>query len=706
MEHGLLICLSFFGYGLKAHGTHSSPQGDSDGRDSVCCRMVVDNDSISYMAFTETFVADATGYTVSGEGIPWSDGKNAAEILSLLPGVENEGEGFTVNGLPVTEIQVNGLAILGREELEVVPSSYVENIDVDYLSGSDKNVNVAGGLIRIRLKEPESHQWYGSLRASGTFSPHYSTADGNVGGMMFGKGRKWTFYHLMWLDRDKTKSEEEEQYDYTLYGQGGGIGDFRNHSFTRNDAYTLKDRFSLVYNADRQNSLTANMYFSHTGLRPEVVTDVFGNTTPSHTLLKDDIKGNVYLGTLKYICSLEESEAVFEVSADYMHIDERTHETLSDGQQEVVEMEDGVSDDEKSTWFGVFWKKRSDQWSLGTSFSRRIEGLGTFKIGASASVVTSVVNPGYETSAIDRTETKAFTPFVYATLTGKWKSADYILGLNSQWNRIEYQNYTKHHKDENRQWCLNPTFQLVCPIDTKRGHALKIAYKHTMDNIPYDAINTELRYNNVNSYIVGNPALTAAKSDLAMAVLSLNRGMLRFCMFYDRAVDIIRYATYREEGGSDLFYTMPVNCKRIESWGFSAETRLSPLFFWNVKTSVMVRMMKENALVGELVFNGTHPRYNLNMDNDFVLGRDMGASVCFGFEPAFRSLDRKYHALWNLQCGFYKSFLNKRLNVTAHLNLLRHTRTYDTESSVFNLCHRDMTHRLSAEISAVWCLGK
>lgn len=36
--------------------------------------------------------------------------------------MESYGEGYTVNGLPVTEIQINGLAVRGREELEAVPS--------------------------------------------------------------------------------------------------------------------------------------------------------------------------------------------------------------------------------------------------------------------------------------------------------------------------------------------------------------------------------------------------------------------------------------------------------------------------------------------------------------------------------------------------------------------------------------------------------
>lgn len=119
----------------------------------------------------------------------------------------------------------------------------------------------------------------------------------------------------------------------------------------------------------------------------------------------------------------------------------------------------------------------------------------------------------------------------------------------------------------------------------------------------------------------------------------------------------------------------------------------------------MVRFMKENAVIGKLDFNGTNQRYTLGMDNDFVFGKGFGGNVCFDFEPIFRSLDRKYHTVLNLQCGVYKSFCNDRLNLSLNLNLLRKTRTFDTEAAAFNLSHRDMTHGQFANLTAVWKLG-
>lgn len=704
MKHGLLIGLSFIGCRLRAHEAFLSSYSDIGCGDTVCCRVAVDNDSLSNVDSSKSFVTNATGYTIGGSGIALSGGKNAAEILKLVPGVKGEGEEFTVNGLPVTEIQVNGFAIRGREELELVASDDIASIDVDYLSGSDKNVNVAGGVIRINLKKPENRQYYGNLRASGTLSPYYGIVDGNVGGMVFYKGRKWTLYNTIWLNNDCSDTEEKEKYNYNVSGENQTVRNFRNFSMTRNADFMMKERFCLTYNLNDNNSLTANMFFSNLRSRPEVTTDGYDDVSHTRTVLKSHIDENVYWGTLKYVCALKENDAVFEVSADYMRTDEKTKEQMSEFLPESEFAEDAVRGNEK-VYTENMWKKHTDLWSAGASFSRSIAHVGTFKIGASASLVKSVVSPGRGVDAIDRTETKGFTPFVYATLTGKWRNVSYIVGINSQWNRIGFYNRSKGHEDENRQWCLNPTLQFVCPLNKEKGHALKVAYKHTMDNIPYDAINTELRYNNVNSYVVGNPFLTAAKSDLAMIVLSLNKGMFRFCGYYDRATDIIKYATYQESGGGDLFYTIPVNCKAIETWGLSVETCVTPLRFWKMKASAMVRFMKENAVIGEFDFNGTNQRYTLGIDHDFVFGKGFGGNVCFDFEPTFRSLDRKYHTVLNLQCGVYKSFCNDRLNLSLNLNLLRKTRTFDTEASAFNLSHRDMTHGQFANLTAVWKLG-
>ncbi|MCD8237599.1 MAG: outer membrane beta-barrel protein [Prevotellaceae bacterium] len=711
MKHGLLVGLSFIGCRLRAHEAFLSSYSDIGCRDTVCCRVAVDNDSLSVVDSSKSFVANATGYIVGGSGIALSGGKNAAEILKLLPGVKGEGKGFTVNGFPVTEIQVDGFAIRGREELELVSSDDIESIEVDYLSGSDKNVNVAGGVIRVSLKEPrvslkepENRPCYGNLRVSGTLSPDYGIVDGNVGGMIFCKGRKWTLYNTTWLNNDCSETEEEEKYNYSVSGENQTVRNFRNFSMTRNAAFMMKEHFCLTYSVDDNNSLTANMFFSNLRSRPEVMTDGYDDVSHTRTMLKSRIDENVYRGTLKYVCALRENDAVFEVNADYMCTDEKTKELVSDFLPESEFAEDAVRGNKK-VFTENLWKKHTDLWSAGVSFSRSFAHVGTFKIGASASLVKSVVSPGHGAEAIDRTETKGFTPFVYAMLTGKWRDVSYILGINSQWNRIGFYNRSKGREDENRQWCLNPTLQFVCPLNKEKGHALKVAYKHTMDNIPYDAINTELKYNNVNSYVVGNPFLTAAKSDLAMIVLSLNKGMFRFCGYYDRATDIIKYATYQDEEGGDLFYTMPVNCKSIKTWGFSVEAIINPLRFWRLKASAMIELMKENAAVGELDFNGAHQRYILGVDNDFVFGKGFGGNVCFGFEPTFRSLDRKYHTVLNLQCGVYKSFCNDRLNLALNLNLLRKTRTFDTESSAFTLRHRDMTHGQFVHLAAVWKLG-
>lgn len=85
-HHGLLIGLSLIGCGLQAHERYSSPCSDCCGGDTVCCCMVVDNDSILHFDSSEAFVTDATGYIINGSDLPLSGGKNTSEILNFIPG--------------------------------------------------------------------------------------------------------------------------------------------------------------------------------------------------------------------------------------------------------------------------------------------------------------------------------------------------------------------------------------------------------------------------------------------------------------------------------------------------------------------------------------------------------------------------------------------------------------------------------------------
>lgn len=699
MRNGLLFGLFFVTCGLEAREKNGL-DAECSCRDSISDAVGVDSSAVYTASFSETFVPDATGYLVEGKSIPLAECKNAAEVLRFLPGVENDGDGFTVNGLPVTEVQINGIAVKGREEIEVVSVGDIESIKVDYLSGSDKNVNIAGGMIRIYLRQPESRGYCSSLGTSGTFSPHYGVVDGHVGGMLMYKDDKWNLYNMMWVDGDRSHEKEEERYAYTMYGASVYEKLFQGTSDTEKGDFRIKDRFCLAYNINADNSISANMCFSSLSSRPKVTTCGFDGSLHTLSVLKNNRDEQMYSGTLKYVSLLRENDAVFEVSSDYMHVRSKENEM----KDEVVNGGGPVAHGDKGGRMDADWTKRTDSWSASASFSRRIADWGTLKIGASASVVKAVVSPENMGSGMDRTETQGFTPFVYATLSGKWHTIDYILGINSQWNRIEYHNRTRAHTDKNRQWCINPTVQLVWPFDKNRGHAFKVAYKHTMDNIPYDAINTELRYDKVNSYVVGNPFLSAAKSDLALMVVSLCNGRYRFSVSYDRAADIIKYATYQDSGRGGVFYTIPVNCKLVGSWGFSAEANIRPLRFWNMKVAAMARLMDENATIGGRDFKGCNGRYNLWINNEFVLGKDFGGTLCLDVEPGFRSLDRKYHSVVNLNGSLYKSLCKKKLCLSVNFDLLRCVRAFDIDAATFYLGNKNVTHGQFAEISAVWKL--
>ena len=114
------------------------------------------------------FVQNTKGYSVNLTDSPILKGKKTADALIFLPGITKENGVININGLPVSEIYVNGIKITSQEELNKFPANMIGSVKVDYLAGSNTNASTGGGVINISLRKIADRNYYGSLSAEGT----------------------------------------------------------------------------------------------------------------------------------------------------------------------------------------------------------------------------------------------------------------------------------------------------------------------------------------------------------------------------------------------------------------------------------------------------------------------------------------------------------------------------------------------------------
>ena len=108
---------------------------------------------------------DAKGYTINLKSSDIVKGKQSDEALAFLPGVTKEDAIYKVNGLPVSNIYVDGVKLTDIGELKNIPADMMEKVQVNYLAGSDENASLTGGTISIFLRRPPENGYYGALMA-------------------------------------------------------------------------------------------------------------------------------------------------------------------------------------------------------------------------------------------------------------------------------------------------------------------------------------------------------------------------------------------------------------------------------------------------------------------------------------------------------------------------------------------------------------
>ena len=247
----------------------------------------------------------------------------------------------------------------------------------------------------------------------------------------------------------------------------------------------------------------------------------------------------------------------------------------------------------------------------------------------------------------------------YVSAQGKFGKIGYYGGLNWQSNIL----YVDDEKTHVRR-CLNPTFQLTIPLDRSNRYGLTVMYKRTLQSIPYDAISNKEVWEDANTYSIGNSDLKAPAEDYVSIMSRILGGKLNLSANMSRVKEQIIWQTFSDPHFLSVTYTKPINLSRpYLGYSFLAEYTQQLFGFWTLKGSAYVGFRKENAELSGVRYNETRLRQSYSLSNSFDFGKGWGGYAKAYFEPTFRSMDRTYHKVWNVECRVYKSFLKDDLYV-------------------------------------------
>lgn len=610
---------------------------------------------------------DANGYTVNLRSSNIAEGKQTSDAIAFLPGVSHEDGNYRINGLPVSEIYVDGVRLSSAEELKNLPADMIDKIKVNYLAGSDQNAAMTGGTIRITLRQPPQGGYYGSLTAGAVVHPSYGFSNENAGGLIYYRYKNLSVYDNLSLNFN----QPEETARQTVWNQDTDLKtEIKEH--TRYKGYTINNRLSLTQQINERHSIGGSYFISTNRLNTASLT-----TASDADATRSAIDGiGSYLdqeATLKYSAILNKRGTAMEITGDYFNrmADSRNTYSYSDNTSDMAE--------DKSTL---------NMYKLSVDLTDPYKRNLVWKYGASVQYITSGYTPlqwpsddsdRFQTS-MSATRTSGLTPLIYVSAIGQLWKIRYSIGVNGQMNGIRYEAKDDGSKSSNIQWGINPTVQLMMPLDKEGRHAVMLNYKRTLDDIPYAAISSTIRWSDPYNYTVGNPDLKSPVSDIVMAGVSLFGNLLNLTALYAHMDGNIYWETRQSPNAGDIFYITPVNLPSAHMFGAGIEINWTPVRPWTMKLSGRLEVHPENVTLDGIYYGNTRLRQYYTMYNTFNFRHGWGGMLNIMAEPTYKTYDRTYHTIYNVGGHIYKTFCKGSLQLTLNFNAFGNRRKYDRQA--------------------------
>lgn len=632
---------------------------------------------------------NANGYTVNMRSSQIAKGKQSSDALTFLQGVSNEDGSYKINGLPVSEIYVDGVKLTSSDELKNLPADMIDKVKVNYLAGSNQNASMTGGTIEISLRQPPQGGYYGALTGGTTLYPSYGFSNENIGGIMYYRYKNLSIYDNLSLNFN----QPEETAEQTIWNESTDLRTEIEEE-TKYRGHTINNRLSLTQQINNKNSIGASYYIATNKLNTTSAT-IGNNINAIQSMIDGESEYLDQEATLKYTSILSQRGMTLDIIGDYFNrqSDNKSDYSYSDNTS-------SVSEDESSL----------NMYKLSVDLTDPRSQKLVWKYGASVQYITSDYTPTLSTAdGSDRfqtslvpTRTSGLTPLVYASAMGQIWKIRYSIGVNWQLNKIEYETKDDGKKSSDTQWGINPTIQLMMPIDKNGKHALMLNYKRTLDDIPYAAISSTIRWTDPYNYTVGNPNLKSPTADMVMAGASLFRNLLNLTAVYMHTKDNIYWETLQSPTASDVFYTTPINLSSADMYGVGAEINWSPAKRWTMKLSGRLEIHPEDMTLGGIYYGETRLRQYYAMYNTFSFNHGWGGMLNLMYEPTYKTYDRTYHTVYNIGGQIYKSMCKDKLQLTLTFNALGDRRKYDRNTNGNKVTYNYTTPVQNIGLSFVW----
>lgn len=593
----------------------------------------------------------AGGMTVDIQNSLLKDVGTADDVLSMLPQVQGGDGNFTVFAKGTPEIYINNKKVQNARELKRLKSTDIKSVDVITSPGAKYNAEV-GAVIRIKTKKRQGDGISMEASSQVKYNEKWTTYDDAT--VKYHTGGLEVFGNMM-INNDNHSEDNTITTDIRANGNhvniiqvcpsnfwytmlGGQIGasyDF-NDDNSIGFSYTLSGSLYGRGTAQTQQTITRNN-------APEGMVDQFFEMNLSD---RPQHEANIYYvgkagklgidfnGSWIWEKNMRD-QASFEHS---LQLADRTVTTHNENRNHMLAG--------KLVLTYPIWK---GELSAGTEMSRS-NSHGIY------SNVEQVMAPSND--EIKESNVAGFTEY-------KLKLGDWSLngGLRYEAVTSDYYSFGQYQTEPSRKY--HDLFPNISVGWQKNKWGIQLGYNKRISRPNYQALNSNVQYDNRYEYEGGNPLLRPTiKQNLD---LNVTYSWLNFTAGYGYNKDLRLNFGYLYQEGTEITLWTNLNFDKFES--FNASLTASPKFgFYNPTLTLSYWQQNFDTQAYGLATKRNKPEWQINFRNWFTINKTTKAMLYLHYSTSHDYGFNHYAHEFNINARVQKTFFDGNLTVALFAN--------------------------------------
>ena len=591
------------------------------------------------------------GMTVDIQNSLLKDVGTADDVLSMLPQVQGGDGNFTVFAKGTPEIYINNKKVQNARELKQLKSTDIKSVDVITSPGAKYNAEV-GAVIRIKTKKRQGDGISMEAYSQVQYNEKWTTYDDAT--VKYRTGGLEVFGNMM-INNDNHSEDNTITTDIRANGNhvniiqvcpnnfwytmlGGQIG----ASYDFNDENSIGFSYTLSGSLYEGGTVQARQTITRNNALEGIVDQFIEmniNDRPQHEAniyyvgkvgkLGIDFNGSwIWKKTVRDQASFEHS----------LQLADRTVTTYNENRNHMLAG--------KLVLTYPIWK---GELSAGTEMSRS-NSHGIY------SNVEQVMAPSND--EIKESNVAGFAEY-------KLKLGDWSLngGLRYETVTSDYYYFGQYQTEPSRKY--HDLFPNISVGWQKNKWGIQLGYNKRISRPNYQALNSNVQYDNRYEYEGGNPLLRPTiKQNLD---LNVTYSWLNFTAGYSYNKDLrLNFGSLYQEGTEITIWTNR-NFDKFES--FNTSLTASPKFgFYNPTLTLSYWQQNFDTQAYGLATKRNKPEWQINFRNWFTINKTTKAMLYLHYSTSHDYGFNHYAHEFNINARVQKTFLDGNLTVALFAN--------------------------------------